>query len=163
MRNEQSSDSTSTKLFSQKNPLIEFSSPITILDLIKIYKNKTFPIKEKKSVSQEMMHRIVTQNIGYRAGGEFPRKHVDSLPGGFSVRVGGHAALFWYWSPDTTPSKHSNGKGRGFCALHGARVSNDFSGTEVYLRAMYSYSRLRTRITSTPPGHRVICRNCGKG
>ena len=24
-------------------------------------------------------------------------------------------------------------------------------------------ARLRTRITSTPPGHRVICRNCGKG
>lgn len=37
--------------------------------------------------------------------------------------------LFWYWSPDRTASssKHSNGKGSGFCALRGARGSNDFS------------------------------------
>lgn len=54
----------------------------------------------------------------------------------------------------TASSKHSNGKGSGFCALRGARASNDFSVYPVVypLRQMYSHRRAciaayRIRIT----------------
>lgn len=69
----------------------------------------------------------------------------------FSVRMGGHTALFWYWSPDTTPSKHSNGKGQDSARC----MAHVFLMILVVPRctsATYSYSRLRTRITPTLPG-----------